>query len=774
MTNLVTESSEASRVRYLAHSANDTRAVHLLCDHLMSVATLAKKFLGGSPSAEEAALAGILHDLGKYGDLFQARLRGEESGLDHWSAGARVAIENRCAAAALAIQGHHIGLQSLNLNALRRLPEPTIPRLRLTTPDTEVLKTRLANDGIQLPEVTQSLLGSNLEASTPSMLDVRMLFSALVDADYLDTEAHFNGDRCGKRYRQPGQCLDANSALQTVMNRITSIQSNTTASHSVAAVRRTLLDACLAAAQNSLGLFTLTAPTGSGKTLAMLAFALAHAAKHGLDRIIVVIPYLTITEQTACIYRSIFTKDPRFGEHFVLEHHSLAGVGEEHFKGDNEGEVGDVSNAERRRRLLAENWDAPIIVTTSVQMLESMFSNRPAACRKLHRLQRAVILFDEAQTLPTHLAVPTLAALSHLSATYCTSVLFATATQPAFAHLDEEVRKAKTPGWQPREIVPNPAALFAPMKRVEVDWGSPDMPATWDELAEKILRTSQTLSIVNLKRHAQALWDKLGDPATLHLSTNLCPAHRQDVLEAVRTRLKAGEPVRLVATQCVEAGVDIDFPVVFRAWGPLDAIIQAAGRCNREGIRPNPGQLHVFQPEEDKYPPGGYEQAAQVAKMLYRRHGKAGMSLDDPAFITAYYRELYDLAGIARSTATEEILKAVRDGTFPDIARLYCLIRQDAINVLVPYAGEKALFDVLRDTAEHSGLTAAWIRNARPLTVSLYRPKNDDPVWDSLLPVPVAGWRQREQNDWFIYALPEHYHPQLGLVPPGALNTWIA
>jgi len=232
-----------------------------------------------------------------------------------------------------------------------------------------------------------------------------------------------------------------------------------------------LLNACLKEAAKEPGLFTLTAPTGSGKTLAMLAFALAHAVRHSLDRVVVVIPYLTITEQTARVYRDVFA--PVFGERFVLEHHSLAGVGREHFQQDNEGVAGEIGHAERRRRLLAENWDAPLIVTTSVQMLESLFSNRPAACRKLHRLQRAVILFDEAQTLPAHLAVPTLAALSHLSAIYRASVVFATATQPAFAHLHAAVRNTRSPGWEPREIVPDPTALFAPMKRVDVAWGSP-------------------------------------------------------------------------------------------------------------------------------------------------------------------------------------------------------------------------------------------------------------------------------------------------------------
>lgn len=451
----------------------------------------------------------------------------------------------------------------------------------------------------------------------------------------------------------------------------------------------------------------------------------------------------------------------------------MAGVGKENSLQDNEGEAGQPSYAERRRRLLSENWDAPLIVTTSVQLLESLFSNRPSACRKLHRLQRAVILFDEAQTLPVHLAVPTLAALSHLSSSYGSSVVFATATQPAFAHLDQAVVATNAPGWKPREIVSDPSALFAPMKRVEFDWGSPDTPVTWNELTEQLTRLPQVLCIVNLKRHAKSLWEKLDDPATLHLSTNLCAAHRQDVLTTVRERLTTNQPVRLVATQCVEAGVDLDFPAVMRAWGPLDAIIQAAGRCNREGRRSQLGQLRVFMPDDTGYPTDSYQQATQIAQMIFRRHGASGMKLDDPAFITAYYRELYDLAGVTTAPASREILKAVECGNFPDVANLYRLIKQDAINVLVPYAPQQMLFNSLRGQADDTGLTAVWMRAARSLTVSLYRPKDSDPIWDALLPVPVAGWKQREQNDWFIYAVPEHYHPQLGLVPPGTLNTWI-
>ncbi|MHB0983458.1 MAG: CRISPR-associated helicase Cas3' [Thiobacillus sp.] len=764
-----------SPAAYFAHSANKLGRWHQLLTHLSAVSQIAGKFSASMNWNNEAKLAGLLHDLGKFGDLFQARLRGEESGLDHWSAGAWVALEQKCAAAALAIQGHHIGLQSLAHADLKRLNPKWFAEhpqsLRLTETDIQILKNRFADDGLAMPQVKQPLLGNSLDATVPTMLDVRMLFSTLVDADYLDTDAHFEGNASGKRYRPSGPRLDVTNALKLVLSSIEQAQAKTTASPDVQGVRRDLLKACLHSAERDSGLFTLTAPTGSGKTFAMLAFALAHAAKHGLERVVLVIPYLTITEQTARIYRDIFA--PAFGAEFVLEHHSMAGVGKENSQQDNEGKAGQPSYAERRRRLLAENWDAPLIVTTSVQLLESLFSNRPSACRKLHRLQRSVILFDEAQTLPAHLAVPTLATLSHLSATYGSSVVFATATQPAFAHLDQAVAATKAPGWQPREIVPNPPALFAPMKRVEFEWGSPDAPVTWDEIAEQLTALPQVLCIVNLKRHAKGLWEKLDDPSTLHLSTNLCAAHRQDVLTTVRERLATNEPVRLVATQCVEAGVDVDFPMVMRAWGPLDAIIQAAGRCNREGRRSQLGQLRVFMPDDTGYPTDSYQQATQIAQMIFRRHGAAGMKLDDPDFITAYYRELYDLAGVTQAPASREILKAVENGSFPDVANLYRLIKQDAINVLVPYVPQQVLFNSLRAQADNTGLTATWMRTARPLTVSLYRPKDSDPIWDALLPVPVAGWKQREQNDWFIYAVPEHYHPRLGLIPPGTLNTWI-
>ncbi len=762
-----------------AHSRNKAGIKHHLSDHLSSVSKLAGEFLADRTLADEASLAGLLHDLGKYGDLFQARLKGEAQGIDHWSSGAWLAIsEYKAIAAALAIEGHHIGLQHLNKNYLSGINPKQLGmnhplQLRLSEANLDVIKSRLIADGIN-PRINHTLLGNDLNSTINTMLDVRMVFSCLVDADFLDTEAHFSGTSEGKQYRQPGPELQAERAVYLLLERIKEVQSRTQAAQKVTEVRSSLLNNCLNAAGSATGLFTLTAPTGSGKTLAMLAFALKHAIERRLRRIIIVLPYLSIIEQTASIYRNIF--ESQFGQHYILEHHSLAEVGVEKAESDSEGKSGEVEAAERQRRLLAENWDASIIVTTSVQMLESLFSNRPSACRKLHRLARSVILFDEVQTLPANFIVPTLAALSHLAYGYDSSVVFSTATQPAFEHLHKIVKSHSTTGWQPHKIISESQSLFDNMKRTRFSWGNPDEGIVWDDLAVCLKEHEQALCIVNIKRHAKVLWEKVGERA-FHLSTNLCPTHRRVVLGTVCNRLLNKEPVHLIATQCIEAGVDVDFPVVYRAYAPLEAIIQAAGRCNREGRQEKFGQVYVFQPllegNENEFPDDYYKQAAQVTKMLFRRHGADKMLLDDPDFITAYYRELYDISKPEAMKKTQRLLEYVTAGSFPDIAREYRLIKQDAINVLVPYQPFINKFDELNDEGNKIGLTSEWIKRARPLSVSLYRPKPDGAIWDSLIPVKVAGRKEREQNDWFIYIRKEDYHPVLGLIPSGSLNVWI-
>ena len=762
---------------YWAHSANRAGNKHPLLSHLRAVAELARAFLENTDLQEEGALAGLLHDIGKYGDLFQQRLLDPAhiKGLDHWSAGAWIAIRKyRALAAAFAIQGHHIGLTAWQ-DMLRIRPEELENRhplnLRLTDPDADRLLSRLLGDGLEPAKPLTPLITAkpgNTLKNLAEMLNVRRLFSALVDADFLDTEAHFQGSGEGKAYRPGGQALQAEQSLTILLDAIAKLGRKSDAPSHINRIRSDLLGDCLRAAERQPGLFTLTAPTGSGKTLAMLAFALKHAQWHGLRRIVLVIPYLTIIEQTAAIYRDLF--ESRFGADYVLEHHSMAGFGAEDNEEDSEVE------AERRRRLLAENWDAPIIVTTSVQFLESLFSNRPSSCRKLHRLAGSVILFDEVQTLPVSLAVPTLAALSHLSREWKSSVVFSTATQPAFEHLDREVREYVPSGWQPEEIVRQPQQMTERLRRVVYRFPSRGETTDWATLADRIAEYEQGLCIVNLKRHARQIYQSFSeeDDSCYHLSTNLCPMHRRRVLEEVREKLNDSRRCRLVATQCVEAGVDVDFPKVWRAMGPLDAIIQAAGRCNRHGNREQ-GEMTVFVPEESPYPPmPGYLQATKVTESLLNSIGRESFDPYDGGLIRRYYQSLYQISDPAGQKA--DLIEAIMGFDFPEVARQYRLISQDTINIVVPWTPAKPLYDELRELAENEGLNRRWIQHARPLSVGLYRPNSDDSIWDALMPVPYfrGGKKTPGKEDWFIYLREEDYHDELGLIPPDNLHLWIA
>jgi len=759
---------------YYSHSGNEVDALHLLVDHLRTVSELTAQFAKCSKLEPEASSTGLLHDIGKYGDLFQDRLRGISSHVDHWSLGAWLAlVENHAVASALSIQGHHIGLQNLNKDSLRAIDPSRLRvkhplQLTLSEPDPEILKDRLKSDGCILKTIDKSILGNDLTSTISRMLDVRMLYSCLVDADFIDTEAHFQATSGVKRHRSPGPPLNPSDTLGILEKHVTSLQDNKSNQipEKVLTTRKELYAGCINAAENKPGLYTLTAPTGSGKTLAMLAFALKHAAIQGLRRIVCVIPFLSIIEQTASIYREIFQK--HFGNEYVLEHHSLAGAWKERTTDDGEvyGSFGE------RAQLLSENWDAPVIITTSVQMLESLFSNRPSACRKLHRLMHSVILFDEVQTLPANLIVPTLASLSHLAHDYNSTVVFATATQPGFRHLHEPVKAQCFHGWRPKDIIADPIKLFTPLQRTHVEWHDMDKRLTWDSLATILKAHSQALCIVNVKRHAQELWNAMGEPNTLHLSTNMCPAHRKDVLQEVREALEKKDRVHLISTQCIEAGVDVDFPVIWRSYAPLDSIIQAAGRCNREGCMEELGIVHVFMPEDERYPAGYYDEAAQVTKKLVRDIGKESLNLNDPEFITSYYVTLYNLSRPELSMKTQVLIDAVNAGSFSDVARMYRLIPHDSINVVVPYEKRMKEYDHLKETATH-GLTREWIKNARDLTVGLYRPQLDDPIWGHMIPVMSYGKDEKEKSDWFIYLSSEHYHAQLGLIPPKKDHIWM-
>lgn len=776
---------------YFAHSKNDYGQLHLLKEHLGSVSALAGNFAAGTAWQSEAVLAGWLHDLGKYGDLFQARLQGQEAGLDHWSTGAVAALKPYGAlAAALAIEGHHIGLQAAAPDALAQRfgmvlkgVSPLGPNIRLSDANLSRLLDRAQDDGLIFAKLAKPMIPLGQpgawQQSIGRMLDVRMLFSSLVDADFLDTEAHFNGKPEGKCYRQSGLPLEATRAalaLDKFMNlSVRTAPSQEKSSDAVAQTRAELWEAVTLAAMQPTGTFSLTAPTGSGKTLAMLQFALAHAKQHDLKRVVLAVPYLSIIEQTARIYRAVFANDP---EVFILEHHSLAGVGAE------QADPNHYDDVERLRRLHAENWDAPIILTTNVQLLESLFSNRSSACRKLHRLRDSVILFDEAQSLPQHLAVPTLAALSHLASGYNNSVVFATATQPAFDTLDAAVRKHAVSGWQPAEIVPGHAAMFARLKRVEVQWPAVDESVSWQALADTLCAddASQVLCVLNLKRHAHALLKAMtGIDGLRHLSTNLCTAHRREVLEQVRKCLDPAnpQPCRLVSTQCVEAGVDLDFPLVYRAMAPLEAVAQAAGRCNREGrlnLLDKFGQVRVFEPDLDTserkrmFPNFAYFQATEVTSSLLRE-SDGTLNINDPAIFRRYYQRLY---GVSRPVDQNvDLTQAITALDFPEIARRYQLINQDAIQIVVPWKPRLSEYERLRDLAS-SGIDGQWIRAAQALCVSIYRPKPEHPAWGCLI---AAQFRRGGSSDeWFVLEDPEQkfYDDILGLQLPQNQMVMIA
>jgi CRISPR-associated helicase Cas3/CRISPR-associated endonuclease Cas3-HD len=694
----------------------------------------------------------LLHDLGKYGDLFQARLRGEVSGLDHWSTGAWVALsEYHAVAAALAVQGHHIGLQRGDIQSLRTLAEPHPSHLKSSDTDLARLKLRAYADGISYSKPGSCIFTppAIFHRQLAEMLDVRMLFSCLTDADFLDTAAHFEGIA-----RDSGPSLDVNEALRALTDFMNgSIRSASKAEQSVLNARNLLWEMMITAADRLPGLLTLTAPTGSGKTLAMLKFALEHAALNGLKRIVLVVPFLSIIEQTAKIYREVFKSFPA---NYVLEHHSLAGLGNENAQDDAE------ATTERARRLLSENWDTPIIITTNVQLLESLFSNRPSACRKLHNLMESVIMFDEAQTLPQALAVPTLAALSHLSTAYHSTVLFATATQPAFDTLDHAVRAQVPSGWCPAEAAPDHAELYQTLRRYEVTWPADGETKDWAELASELRAEAQVLCVLNLKRHAQALLDELkNDESIFHLSTNLCALHRRAVLDEVRNRLTHQLPCRLISTQCIEAGVDVDFQIVYRALAPLDAIAQAAGRCNREGRLLDAvghralGQVRVFEPEvsgdyRKRYPTRAYFQAAEVTRSMLinqRRSGFDGLDLNNPQVFRKYYRALYDLSTPEAQNAA--LANAITNADFVRVAQEYRLIDQSAIQVLVPYEKYRELFDELQHQQEKDGISGKWIRKAQGLAVNVFRPKNDHPAWGVLIPAKL-GYSKGVSDEWYI------------------------
>lgn len=599
-----------------------------LADHLRNVAELAATFAApmGPEAAAEARLAGLLHDLGKYQPSFQHYLAYGRPRTPHAIHGGALLDAKGFRTLANVIASHHAGLHDDT--------DDLVSAINQARPLLRELLTAFTADGLK-PTPPPSPRPDRQAADTHGDLHLRLLLSALADADYLDTEKHFL--RAKGLTRLAAVSADISELLRRLDDTLRAFAAKP-GRNSLDEIRSLIAKRCAEAGRTSApGAFSLTVPTGGGKTLASAAFALHHAVIHGFKRVIYVIPYTSIIEQNARVFAAIF------GSENVLEHHSLA----DWRNGDDNDPMPDSAAA--RARLAAENWDAPFIVATNVQFFESLHSHRPSALRKIHRLLDTVVLFDECQTFPPELIDPTLETLQALQAYGRTSLVFCTATQPALQQREffpagfptiEEIIPAKCPDWH---LHARPE-----FRRTRIRYSS--TPLSIPDFAARVADRPRALAIVNTRRHARELYDAIrtrahDSTAVYHLSTFMCPAHRLAVLDAIRQRLAdPAAPCLVVSTQLIEAGVDLDFPCVFRVLGPLDAILQAAGRCNREGRLRDPsghpisGDVEVVTLADARLPVGVYQRATTLSTRF--------LALDEwgeitPDAIDAYFRALY-------------------------------------------------------------------------------------------------------------------------------------
>jgi len=756
----------------------------LLHEHLREVADRAKFYASAFNAGPQAEWAGLTHDIGKYADLFQRRLEGKESGIDHWTLGAAACLclsknlRPLAMASSAAVLGHHIGLQQadeLSFRALYDLKDnsPTNPaglRLSHLGQTAEALFAAWRNDGFEEPLSTGGI-AHDCKRHSAFLNDIRFIFSALTDADFIQTQAHFERKTPEDLGRDQGPPLNPIDLLPAIDALITEAATGK-ASQDVRTLRSETLADCIAAATLPPGLFTLTAPTGSGKTLSILRFAAAHAAQNNMRRVVYVAPYLTIFDQTVKLLQEIVDRagvDPDNQRRYLLEHASLTRLDAET---PDDPANPDNPQAEGRRSLqsqLSENWDAPFIATTNVQLLESLFSNRSSKCRKLHRLAKSIILLDEVQTLPQDLACATLATLSRLTEPpFSCTVLFMTATQPAFDQLNADLIKHWRAPWLPSEIATNIPRTFALARRFVSTWPAPDEILTWDMLATELASLAepqQALVIVNVKADAVKLLNALPpDLQSRHLSTSMCPRHRKDVFESVKDDLSNGRNCILVATQCVEAGVDLDFPKVYRAMAPLDSIAQASGRCNRHGAREF-GDFRVFETIDRALPRDkAYKIGTAITRSILRSQGN--IDLNDPAIFRSFYSEMYAITELGNPTTGRQkaLFEATVSHDFVKVAELYRIIEDNTVQVVVPYSPD--VFDELEKDLRTDGFSAAWIRRARPYTVNAFR-NQDGRIEDNCIPIPTRSGKPKYIPDWFLLGNPEHYDSQqLGLTFP--------
>lgn len=702
--------TQTTQTVYYAHSTENRPYAEwqTMRSHARNVGELAAEFAACFGAQEIARATGQLHDVGKYAPQFNQRLHGGAR-VDHATAGAKIAVERwglLGKAMAFCIAGHHAGLANGNGEGDGR----------------STLEKRLAwRFGADIPQLDdvwqQEIILPEKLAKLPLQPDgeqpyfsygffIRMLYSCLVDADFLDTEAFYA--RLEKRTPLRGSYPNLNALRRNFFRFIENFRLHSAAAEqktqeqkrhaALNALRNEILDYAVAQAQQAPGLFSLTVPTGGGKTFTSMAFALEHAKAHGMRRVIYVIPFTSIIEQNAKEFRKAFGE---LGEDAVLEHHSNFDA----------GSLKDESSKDKLR-LASENWDMPVVVTTAVQFFESLFADRSSRCRKLHNIAGSVIILDEAQMLPLNLLRPIMQAIKELARNYHCSVVLCTATQPAV-----QTEHGFYRGFENvRELAPDPAALFAQLKRTTVQHIGEQSD---QELLEKLSANTQMLVIVNNRRHARSLYDSAKDlDGVYHLSTLMCAKHRAQVLDKIRARLFSGCPCRVIATSLIEAGVDVDFPLVMRAEAGLDSVAQAGGRCNREGKRrAEESFVWVFKPEEQWKVPPELGPLSAAMRSVFRHHSDDLLS---PPAMNRYFSEVYEYKDqeLDKYGLLAMYHSAGKELNFPfqKIAQKFRMIQSHLLPVIIPFDSDaKEWIKQLRYADRIGGL----LRKLQPYTVQI-------------------------------------------------------
>ena len=700
-------------MKYVAHLQEEREQT--IKEHLEGTAKLSGEFAKKFGKEEWGYCCGYLHDIGKYSVEFQHKIRenGNEQ-IDHSTAGAKVCVEKGGLYPIMSycIAGHHAGLPNYGSSQDGGFESTLMGRMKKTLKDYSAYQ-----DEIEIPKVTTVPIAYG-ETKNPDFslsVFIRMLYSCLVDADFLDTEAFM---KKGEIKRDTGESIEI--LLQKLEKYVSKWLLNKEI-NTVNGRRTEILRNCLEARKREKGLFRLTVPTGGGKTVASLAFALRHAVYNNMDRIIYVIPYTSIIEQNAQIFRSIL------GDENVLESHCNVDYGD--------------SEEWNPMKLAAENWDKPVVVTTNVQFFESLFGNKSSKCRKLHNIANSVVIFDEVQMLPADYLKPCIAMIEELVSSFGVSAVLCTATQPALQPFFQS-------GISAYELCPRMEEQFAFFKRTTFQNLN---KISEEDLIEKLSGEYQALCIVNTKKKAQALYKALKGQGVFHLSTSMYPKHRKRVLEEVRRCLNNGERCLVLSTSLVEAGVDLDFQSVYRQLAGIDSVIQAAGRCNREGKRsPEESNVYVFRFEEQERILGQRKQI-EAAKTLVSE-GKDISALET---IEEYFKFLYHLKS---SELDKKNIMAQFKGikcNFPKVAEDFKMIENDTKTVFIPI--EEEAQDLLQQL-KYQGFTKTSMRKAGQYSVTLY-----DDVIEKMEAAGMIELVAENINDFYELKDKERYTEEFGL-----------